>query len=155
MKYRGISFDVEIQGTNMTVHFKTLPQNRTLEVKKNEKNIEVSNNKINFCKGLATIAINDDRVTVNILEDNRTTAASVSMSLQTTHQRSTSLGMSSMTTNINSQSVSMSPMTTSQTSRSASMSQTTSHKSSMAVGIQQNGPILSICTMFLSISFLT
>ena len=79
VKYRGISFDVEVHGTNMVVHFKTLTQHKRLEVMKNEKKIEVSNNKINFRKGLATIAINNDKVGVNIVENNDTTSHSASV----------------------------------------------------------------------------
>ena len=82
VKYRGVSFDVEVHGTNITIHFKTLPENKRVEVKKNEQSVTLTNNLIKFTKGLATVQ--DDTVTVKVLEDTYQNSRFVNMTPTTT-----------------------------------------------------------------------
>ena len=59
VKYRGVTFDVEVKDTTMKVHFKTIPTNKRIEAKKNDQLVPLHNGRIQFEKSLVSIMVTD------------------------------------------------------------------------------------------------
>lgn len=59
VKYRGVTFDVEVKDTTIKVHFKTIPTNKRIEAKKNDQLVPLQNGRIQFEKNLVSIMVTD------------------------------------------------------------------------------------------------
>ena len=57
-KYRGVTYDMEVHGSNISVHFINLPPNKTVEVNVNNQKINIQENKkVTFKKQLVTLKV--------------------------------------------------------------------------------------------------
>ena len=60
VKYRGVTFDVDVKGSQISVHFKMMSVNKTVDVKLNGRTVDIQQNKtVTFNKQLMTIKVRD------------------------------------------------------------------------------------------------